>query len=155
MIVADAGPVISLARIERLGLLHELYDEVLIPPAVDDEITRHPDGFGGPRPVWVRTLQLRDGAAAAALMRPMHAGEAEAIVLSQEQGRWLLIDEATGRKVAVSSGIQVIGTLGVLLDAKRAGLIPQLDAVLVRLRQTGFRASDELLEGVLRAAGER
>lgn len=154
MIVADASPVISLARIQRLGLLRDLYDEVLIPLSVEDEITRHPHGFGGPRPDWIRTGRAQDQTAVAEFTRRIHSGEAEAIVLSRELDAWLLIDEATGRKIAAAYGVQIIGTIGALLDAKRAGLLPQLEATLTELRQAGFRISEQLVADALRAAGE-
>lgn len=154
MIVADASPLIALARIGQLDLLHQIYGDIVIPRAVEEEITRHPHGFGGPRPAWIRVHDVQDVVRVGALRQELDPGEAEAIILAQEQGTRLLIDEAAGRRVARSLGLEITGTLGALLDAKRAGILPRLDATLTQLRSADFRMSDQLMAELRRAAGE-
>jgi predicted nucleic acid-binding protein len=67
----------------------------------------------------------------------------------------ILIDEARGRRAAVSLGLHPIGVLGVLLQAKRRGLVPRLGPLLDQLQMTiAFRLSPDLRAEALRLAGE-
>ena len=82
-------------------------------------------------------------------------GESEAIVLAQEvDAAWLLLDDALARRKASRIGIPVVGTLGVLLMAKSAGLIDAVKPALDDLRKTDFRVSPMVLDEVLNKAGE-
>ena len=91
------------------------------------------------------------------MRRDLDEGEAEAIALILEKrGDLLLIDERKGRRVAQREGVAVIGLLGVLLEAKRRGIIPSLRETVGRLQTTaGFRISDALRERLLSEAGEQ
>lgn len=90
------------------------------------------------------------------LPRLVGAGEAEAIVLARELGAdILLIDERRARKTALELGLPVTGLLGVLLEAKKAGLIPALKPILDQMEAiVAFRLKRSLYEATLRAAGE-
>lgn len=83
-------------------------------------------------------------------------GEAEAIELAKElRADLLLIDERKGRRLAAEEGVPVIGLLGVVLLAKRRGLIPSARALMEALRtEAGAYLSDELLDMALRSVGE-
>lgn len=155
IIVADAGPLISLVRISRLELLAGLYDGVQIPRAVEREIMRRPPGFQAGLPSWIGVREVRDQRAVAALSGNLGAGESEAIVLAEELGLPLLIDDGAGRVAARGRGIRITGTLGMLLEAKAGGLIGEVGPVIHQLRTAGFRADEALIERILRAAGER
>jgi predicted nucleic acid-binding protein len=154
LIVADASPIIALARIGRLELCHALFGEVVIPPAVEGEILHHPRGFEGARPPWLSVRRVADLQRIEELNQRLDPGEAEALVLALELGVPLLIDESHGRRRAGDLGIDVLGTLGVLLASKRAGLIPRIDRELERLRAEDFFMSDDLFKGILHAANE-
>ncbi len=163
IIVADAGPLIALARVQRLGLLQTLYHSVLIPPAVHDEL-----GIRSGRPAALRLkraldqgwLQVRPLSADAAkslpeLMRILDAGEAEAILLAEHVGcQFLLIDDRRGRRVAKRRGIPVVGVAGMLLAAKQRGLIDATLPILQELAREGYRLSPALVGEVARLAGE-
>ena len=159
--VADAGPLIALARVEQLTLLRSLFGDGLIPPAVYQEVQT---GSGRPGATrigealsagWLRITPLADDTQVADLVRVVDAGEAEAIALCLERKvRFLLIDDAKGRKVARRAGIPLVGVAGVLLAAKSRGLLVAVSPILKELASVGYRLSRQLMEGVRRNANE-
>jgi predicted nucleic acid-binding protein len=163
VVIADASPLIGLAKIGRLALLRQLYQRVLIPPAVHAELQA-----GSQRPGGVELLQaLNEGwltvadsadipeAARAELKRVLDAGEADAIVLAlQLSARLLLIDEQRGRAVAQLKGVPIAGTGVVLLTAKRLGYIREVKTELDALCQSGYRLSARLRQKLASMAGE-
>ena len=159
--VADTGPLIALARVERLHLLPRLFGNGVIPPAVHRE-ARTESGRPGARRIgealsagWLRVATLADDEQATDLLRVVDAGEAEAMALClQRQGRLLLIDDAKGRKVARRAGIPLVGVAGVLLAAKSKGLLTTVSPALDDLAAIGYRLSSQLVDGVRRRANE-
>jgi len=82
-------------------------------------------------------------------------GEREAIALARQKRAMLIIDESDGREVARRLGVPCTGTLGVLVEAKLRGLIPELKPELARLQaETNFRFTEGLFAAALRKAGE-
>lgn len=159
VVVADSSPLIALARIDQLGLLPSLYERVTVPEAVWQEVTRgaseqRAGAADVQRARWI-DVQRVDAADIEAHMLLVDRGEAEAIALaSRVHARLLLIDDARGRQLALRLGLQIRGTLGVLVAAKRAGLISAVRPNLDRLRDTGMRVSPRLVAVALTAAGE-
>ena len=159
IIVSDTSPIRALAHLHLLELLGSLFHGVVVPPAVVSELEQ-------PRPRFVpidvraissiRVQSPRDRTLVEQLRGTLGAGEAEAIVLSEElQAEAILIDESAGRAVAVERGLRPIGVIGILLRAKRRGLIPEVSCLLERLRsELGFFLSHQLVEQALRQAGE-
>jgi len=158
LIVADASPVIGLAKIGRLEIIYQLASEVWIPREVWREVVER----GGNRPE-ARLIAVRfesavreaDPLVAGRFSQHLDAGEAEALALAcAHPGCLLLINDAAGREVAGAHGIRCIGTAGLLLRAKRPGLIPSLTDDLASLRRHGLFMHDELVRQLLIAAGE-
>lgn len=155
-VVANAGPLISLAAINRLDLLKVLFEQIAIPQAVYDEVVVHGEGEPGSREVkeaeWIRTVQIQDRLAVHLLRETLDAGESEAIVLAQElNARYVLLDDGLARRKARRIGLRMTGTLGILLMAKDAGLIPAVGPILDELKQTDFRMSDRVYQELLLA----
>ena len=121
IVVSDTSPLTALLTVGEARLLPELFAEVVIPEAVRDELLR----THALLPAWVRVEPVKNVAEAARLGRLVDTGEAEAIALARElHADRLLIDERRGRKLAAQEGVAVIGLLGVILLARRNGLIP-------------------------------
>ena len=161
--VSDSSPLIHLAAIGRLDLLPSFHERVLIPNAVWHEVVAQ----GGSRPGAKEVQEARDAGwltvesvvldpTVIFLRNQLDAGESEAIALALErQPEALLLDEGYGRAVARSFGINVNGSVGLLMRAKRVGLVPNLRAELDRLRGPGkFYLSQTFYDAALRAVGE-
>jgi len=66
----------------------------------------------------------------------------------------VVLDDALARRVAETLGLNVTGTLGLLLDAKRAGLITAVGPLLDQLEALRFRLAPHTRTAVLKLAGE-
>jgi uncharacterized protein len=158
MIVADTGPIIAFARIGRLGLLHDVAGVLMIPEAVYEELV----GRGHNRPgaaevaqgIWIHRRTVNDAAAVAHLPRLLHAGEREAIILVTELNAQLLIDETRGRELAIARGLEVLGSLRILGEAKRGGLIPAVRPIIAELLAAGYWIDEEVIRVFLQEMGE-
>ena len=155
VVVADAGPLIGLARIGRLSLLMALYGPVVVPPAVLAELNLDADRPGSRHLAAafaqgaIQCLDLASGSEVELhrLGLLLDAGEASAILLAEQiPSRFLLIDERRG--------MPVVGLAGVLLAAQRSGLLDSVGMALTELSQQGYRLSDALVAEILRLAGE-
>lgn len=69
-------------------------------------------------------------------------------------GSIALLDDALARRIATIKGIPIKGTLGLLLDAKRAGHLEAVEPSIDRLQSLGFRLAKQTREAVLKLAGE-
>lgn len=161
IVVSDTSAIVNLAIIGQLDLLRRLFDRVLIPQAVFDEIVVAGAGRPGAEAVarqpWIRTRRVTDRALVDVLRVELDLGEAEAIVPAREADcDLLLIDERRGRSVADRLGLAKIGLVGVLVLAKRSGEIPAVRPVLDALRhEAGFWIREDLHLRVLEEADER
>ncbi|NET56144.1 MAG: DUF3368 domain-containing protein [Symploca sp. SIO2E6] len=157
-IIADSSPLIALAIIEQLELLPQLYQRILLPPAVWDEVTIQGAGLPGAKAVsQIKWLEIQ--APEPIILEPLSIlvdrGEAEAIALSQSiPDSTLLLDDAQARRVAGRLGIRLVGTLGILRRAKKAGLITEIKVYIEQLRSNGIYIHSSLIEAVLRDVGE-
>ena len=160
IVVSDTSPVLSLARIGRLELLRLLYEQVLIPSAVHDELLAATRRL--PTPIdfdflpWLVIARPSNRRHVEKLCEDLDIGEAEAIVLAIERhAHLLLVDERRGRRAATEAGLTVTGLLGVVAHAKRARLIdaakPLLDELIGSAR---FWMSPALYREVLDQLGE-
>lgn len=158
-VVSNASPLITLARIGKLDLLHDLYGEFTIPEAVWREVVVEGAGQPGADEVkgatWIKMHAVANRQLVHALQQELDAGEAEAIVLASEmEAELLLMDERLGRETARHLGLRYTGVIGVLIEAKRKGLISAVQPHLDALRDAaGFRVSDVLYTRVLQDEG--
>jgi len=154
-VVSNASSLISLARIGKLNLLRQIYDELFIPEAVWHEVVIEGVGQPGADEVkaasWIKAQSVTNTPLVHALRQELDAGEAEAIVLTLEtQAELLLMDERVGREVARHLGLRYTGLIGVLVEAKHKGVLSAVKPQLDELRNiAGFRISDALYVRVL------
>ena len=141
LVVSDTSPVLNLAIIGRLDLLHQQFGTVWLPQAVIDELRSEQDlpGSMAVREAipagWLGSEPVEDPVRVALLERDLDRGEAEAIALAlQKHADWLLLDEREGRRVAKSLGLQVTGVLGILLRARLKGQVPSFREAMDQLR---------------------
>jgi len=159
-IVSNASPLINLARIGRLELLHKLYGEICVPDAVWQEVVVAGAGLPGAEQVvealWIKRHSVANSALVRALQQDLDAGESEAIALAVElEAELLLMDESLGRETARHLGLRFIGIIGVLIEARHTGRIDAIKPYLDALREVaGFRVCQALYARVLQDAGE-
>lgn len=149
MIVADASPLIVLAKLQRLSLLSDLYGEVLIGPivkaeSIDSGKVIHALGVEQLEAAlengWLRIVRLtpREHGLRQRLMRGsrLDQGEAESIALASVRGLRLIVDDKEGRSMAAIAGVEYVGTVGVALEAYLRRQI-NLKALEATLRDLG------------------
>ena len=160
-VACNSSVLISLSMIGQLELIHQRFPAgILIPAAVWQEVVEDGQGRSGAQQVaaasWIEVIHVADSAWVSLLKANLDAGEAEAIVLAKEQrADVILLDEKDARALAGKLGLSVLGTVGILIWAKRAHLIPSLRLQLDELQRAGkFRLSRPLYLEALKAAGE-
>jgi uncharacterized protein len=158
IVVSDTSPIRVLRHLNHLYLLGDLFDEVLIPPAVARECSQ---ATAHHLPVAVsdipraRILAPSNQVAVEELERHLQLAEAEAIALAEELGTELLIDELAGRRIATARGVALTGVVGLLVRAKQRHLIPQVIPLIERARdEIGFFVTAKLIEQARQLAAE-
>jgi len=153
IVVSDASPLISLARIGRLDLLASLFQHILIPTDVHREVTEA--GRGRPGAEEIRAARWIEVAASgwhadpelARTCEPLGAGERSAILLAQSlPANLILLDEWKARRIAKSAGLAITGCLGVLEAGARRGFVPDLRGGYIDLLRQGVRFEIRLLQ---------
>lgn len=156
-VVSNTSPILNLAIIGQLELLHQQFGQVQIPLAVLSELKVQEDRPGS-REIqaalnvgWIEVQQVSSQLSVQLLQQVLDQGESEAINLAIDlQADRILLDERDGRKVAKSLGLKVTGVLGILLRAYKEGELSSLpDAIDALVNTAGFRISPELLAKVL------
>lgn len=155
VVVADTSPLNYLIQISCDHILPALYERVHVPAAVVDEL-RHPRTVAAVRawlarvPSWLVVERVQE-AADPGLAR-LDEGERQAIQLAQRaHADLVLMDERLGVRIARERGLAVTGTLGVLMQAARRGLV-DIERSLSDLQTTDFRCSLRVMEEVCRQA---
>ncbi len=154
----DTTAIIALASIDALELLHALFGRIVVPPTVRDELRA-----GGPTAPgysateatgWIEVASLADPRRAE-LLSDLDRGEAEVIALALEAAvNVVVLDDRLARRHAKRLRLRVTGTIGLLIAAKRRGLIPSVATLVENLQAAGFRLSSAQVAEALRLSGE-
>ncbi|MBD2141128.1 DUF3368 domain-containing protein [Anabaena sp. FACHB-1250] len=160
IIVSDTTPISELAKVNHLNLLPKLFGKVVIPQGVFDELQvgEHPAAKLVQNLSWLEVVTVDNQQLVRELQQSfkLDLGESEAIALAEEiSASGLLIDERAARKVAMAQKLPLIGTVGILLLAKRRGLLDSVKDVLDEMQEQGMRISDRLYVQVLTLAQEK
>ncbi len=154
IVISDSSPLISLAVIGKLDILGNLYKEMYVPAAVYEEVVKADKPFAGELKLFLngRTKSVKNRMAVEMLSGDIGAGEAEAIVLALEQQPGIvLIDDLKARRFAKMNGLKIIGTMGILLKAKKEGLVKEIKPLISELLSSDIRISTKIIEITLQA----
>ena len=159
IVIADASPLIALARVGGLSWLEQLFTEVMLTDVVLAEVlTGHYLATEAPirqalAAGWLKTVAIPTTDQA---LPDLDEGEASSIrlALSCNGPALLLIDERSGRAVAQDLGLRVAGTAAVIGLARQRGLIPSARQVFAALHASDFRIAPTVIKAVLDRCGD-
>ncbi len=155
VVVSDTSPLQYLHQSGTLGLLPGLFGRVVVPPAVIGELAEgRARGHDLPLLDGLSWVEIRAPQQALLLPSRLGRGEQEAISMAMEAQALVLLDDRDARSCALSLGLHVLGTVGVLLRAKRKGLLPAVMPVVDRIASHGFRMDAMMRHHVSLMAGE-
>jgi predicted nucleic acid-binding protein len=160
VVLADASPLIALARVDGLPWLRKLYKTISITKEVRIEATAARELPGAVaiaaalKQGWIRVLRQESREPP---LPQLDTGEASTLraAVALGPGALVLLDDLQARRTAQRLGIAMIGTAGIIVEARQAGLIPAVRPVFARLAEEGFHLGDELLQAILAEVGER
>jgi predicted nucleic acid-binding protein len=158
LVISNTSPLLYLHQVGQLDLLWRLYGQVQIPPAVREELRAGAEqGVSVPDIEalgWLQVQPLRDTTLLPVVI-DLGAGEAEAIALAlANPGSLLILDDSLGRRLARLNNVTYTGTLGLLVKAKKQGLLSSVSPVIEALRKTTMYLTQALIQKVLKEAGE-
>ena len=157
-IISNTTPIISLLKVDKLYLLKELYEKVIVPVAVYLEIENDKD-----KPYyqdltqidWIEIQEIRNPDAKAYFL-DLDDGEAEVLILAKELNADLVImDELMERRYSKQLGFNLTGTIGILLKSKENGLIISIKDLLTKLVKKGTWLNSKLVSKVIKLANEK
>jgi predicted nucleic acid-binding protein len=162
LIVADSGPLIVLVRAGLLNVVREIAGDILVPEVVFSECTRETEKHGAAAISGavreglfsVVGEALVDNVPRLRQVANLGAGELAAIALALDRNCPVLMDERLGRNVATLNRLTVVGSVGLLVAAKRRGLIEAVGPILSMWSSWGYFLSPKLIEATLSAADE-
>ena len=155
--VVNASPLILLARVDRLDLIDRLAPGVAVPDAVMSEIRagQDRDASAGRALTWAQSHRLADVPIVPAIEHwDLGAGESQVIAHCLGRHRWAILDDLAARRCAAAHGIAVIGTLGVVLRAKRSRHIEHARPLVAALRAAGMFLDDAFMSSALATVNE-
>lgn len=157
-VIVNSTPLIVLGNLNRLELLHQLYGDIVIPNAVYHEVNAKNDSACKQiaELSWIHIENVPDTVNRRIFQAKLHDGEVEVMLLAMQSPKadLVIIDDNAAKKTAKFLGLKVTGTLGVILKAKRNGLIPSVRPILTDLENIGFFIGDEVRNLVMLQAGE-
>jgi len=156
-VLCNSSPIIGLAKIDRLDIIEKLYQEIIVPKAVFDELItkgRYKDKTAEINELIhqniVKVHKVNNRELIRALRKDLDYGESEVIALALElQADLVVVDEKDARDLAEFYNLKKIGLLGILIRAKERGLILSVKEYMDRLIDAGFRIDENLYELII------
>ncbi len=159
MWVVDASPIISLCSINKASFLTDLCDDLLIPKGVVEEIDRGAED--DPARIWLQEFggpYIKNIGPIEPVIRAwdLGRGETEVINWTYNNPKWTaVLDDRAARNCIQSLDRRVLGTVGIIILAKREQKIDEVGPLLNQLDQIGFRISRDLTDAAAELAGEK
>jgi len=157
-VICNTSPIQYLHQLQLLPILPALAGRVIIPPAVVEELSQgRTSGINLPDVNVLKWVEIRRPVSelAVPLVTDLGSGETEVLMLALEMREAVVVlDDDLARRVAETLGLRLTGTLGLLLDAKKAGLIPAIAPLLDQLQTLRFRVAPHTRVAVLKLTGE-
>lgn len=159
-VISNSTPLILLQKIGYLKILKSLYSKIYIPQAVYNEvIVARADVIKNDfisENSWIEVVKVKDIQSKKLFKVNLHEGEVETIILCLEiSANLCILDDLLARKYAKHIGIDVTGTLGVLVYAKNSGLISQVKPLLDKLLYVGMFIDKDLYSRILSLVNEK
>lgn len=156
-LIADSSPLIALAGVNRLNLLPRLYSRVIAPSAVITEILAGGQNASGrdflDSASWLEHRTL--GQTTELISMALGPGETEVIQLAKQlPNSRLLLDDHRARRVAENLNLEIIGSAGILVQAKRKMLIREVVPILRNMKNNGYYIGDRVIQRAALAVGE-
>ena len=147
-VVINASPLITLFRADLHHLLPQLFPDLVVPGAVWEEVVNHPfddpAALGLPKSRWVRKVATQPNINV--LAWGLGAGETAVLSFAQNNLDYTaIIDDRAARRCARVLGVAIMGTAGVVVLAKRRGLIDSVEKSLRRLQGAGLWLSEQII----------
>lgn len=158
-LICDTSVLLYMGRIEALDLLRHMFDPVYVPTWVAVELDAgralRPDTVD-PRSIsWISIMPVQNEVVEALPPNRLGMGEKATIAYAWRHGIQVVgLDDREARTFAQRLGLHVIGTVGILVEAKRLGLIAEIRPILKALQKQGFYLSKELAKKALEMSGE-
>jgi len=151
IVVSDSSPLIALSSVGRLDLMQLIFETIIIPVSVRDEIMGTAAKISVELPSFIRVEPVAAELPVRFLKLNLHAGESEAIALALERGiQGIILDDKQARETADELGLKVIGTLGVLILAKRKGFLSEVRPIMAQIiERVNFRIAPSVLNRAL------
>jgi len=158
-IISNTGPLIALSGVSQLDLLKCLFKNIAVPEPVHHEILAGGRYFIGVaeyrKAKWIEVIEI-DTDIDPLLSTILDMGEASVIHTARNTNtQKILMDERKGRKIARDVyGLEVMGTARVLVEARKAGLIPNVKQLFLEMRQAGYWIHDKIINAALHEVSE-
>jgi len=156
-VVVNSSPLITLFNSQLISLSPQLFETIQVPPAVCQEVTAHKVDVAAqslPESAWATrtdTVSIHPSVAA----WDLGAGETEVLSYASLHPEYIaMVDDAAARRCAISLNISTLGTAGLVVLAKRRGLITSIDEPIQALRNVGLWLGEDLIQLLKRQAGE-
>jgi predicted nucleic acid-binding protein len=157
--VCNSTPIIAFSKIHRIDILSATLNNIIVPEAVYKELLEQGKNRPGSSEIkeadWIKVEKVKNQEYVRFLQTDLDFGEAEVIALAYEKRADLvIIDEKIARRIARQIGLDVIGSIGILLKAKDMGIISHIKPLWDNMIACGLRYSDHFYSEILRKIGE-
>ncbi|MCH8318192.1 MAG: DUF3368 domain-containing protein [Bacteroidetes bacterium] len=157
-VILDTTPILTLLKISKFSLLKDIYEKIIIPEGVyqEIEIGKNKEYYINLAELeWVKIEKIKNNQAIKYLAG-LDKGEAEVIILAEEiNADIVVIDEKIGREYAKRNNLNLTGTLGILIKAKNKRLIKAIKPLIDEMQNKGVWLNDKLIISVLKITGEK